>query len=248
MLMPFVDCRRFGRLATITLILAPSLGLAWMGQPVDAASSVQTLVAQAEHNTNTVRTIVHREQSIISASGVTVKVNAHGSEDEVRNREQDYESVTVTGKDSTGKVKSVHYTVDIIFMNGYTYYRTPLVQNNQWKKQKGMSFADPYTGGWQRGRTTVPMINSPKSQFKLNFQEVGVSGGETHVRSVASNASETGTVDMWISGGSTPYVVREVDSIRSTKKSSPGSVHVQSSLGPFNSTVVILPPTSQGTT
>lgn len=238
--MRFIEDRRLGRSLIAALLVAAPLALTGWTPRVDAASSVQALVAEAEHNTNTVSTLMHRDENTITTRDLSVTVSARGSEDEVHNREHDYESVTVKGRGPTGKVQSLHYTVDIIFMNGVTYYRTSLL-HNQWKTHKGMTFPDPYTGGWKRGRTTVSF---PKT---TTFREVGTSGGETHLQASFSQAATAGTVDLWISGGTKPYVVREEESYHATKGTS-GSAHVQVMFGPFNTPLVIQSPTTQGST
>jgi hypothetical protein len=205
-----------------------------------AASSFQTLIATAEHNTNTVRTLVHHDQTTITAPAGSVKFTAQGTEDEVRNREQDSESVHVVRRATNGKITKVNYTVDLIFMNGSTYYRTSAAPT-QWKTQKGMTFPDPYTGGWKRGRTTVSFPTS------LVFKDAGTSGGQTHVhasfttKATATTAATAGTVDLWITTGSKPYVVQENFDYHTTTGAS-GSQRTQVKFGPFNSGVNIQPP------
>lgn len=198
-----------------------------------AASALQTLVANAERNTNTVRTLIHHDRFTITAPAGSVNVTAHGTEDEVRNREQDYESVHVVRRTANGKISKLNYSVDLIFLNGSTYYRTSAAPT-QWKTQKGMKFPDPYTGGWQRGRTTVTVPST------LAFTSAGISGGETHVHATFSNKTVTGTVDLWITTGSKPYVVRQDLTRHFTKQSI--SDRTQVTFGPFNSNVNIQPP------
>ena len=205
-----------------------------------AASGVGALVASAEHNTNTVRTLVHRDQDTITMPSQNVTITANGSEDEVHNREQDYESVTVVGRTGSTKGKKLHYTIDIIFLNGMTYYRVSTL-GKAWKSQKGMTFPDPYTGGWKRGRTTVSF---PKT---VTFHEVGTSGGETHVRATLPGTTVAGTADLWISGGAQPYVVREDENYH-TVKGARASEQTHVLFGPFNTPIVITAPSSQSST
>ena len=225
-----------GRVGTVATVVA-GIALAALLPPAHstvASSSVQALIAAAEHNTNTVKTLVHHDVMMRTGATWSVQVTAHGTEDEARNREQDYESVIVK-QTKAGKTTTLNYTVDLIFLNGSTYYRTSSAPT-QWKTQKGMTFPDPYTGGWKRGRTTVALPAG------LVFTAVGTSGGETHVH--ASNATKTvaGSFDLWITTGATPYVAREDMAYRSLKKGSPGSFRVRISYGPFNSAVNIQPP------
>ena len=80
------------RWAAILGVALPAV-LAGPSRHVSAASSLQALVSQAEHNTNTVRTLVHQDTDVVHSGNITLKMTARGAEDEVRNREQDYESV-----------------------------------------------------------------------------------------------------------------------------------------------------------
>jgi hypothetical protein len=203
-----------------------------------AASNVQALVARAAHDTDSVRTLIHHDQDTTTTRAVTVKVSAEGIEDEVHNREHDYESVDVTARNTRGKTQRLHYTADLIFMSGKTYYRTSL-NGNKWQSRKGMTFSDPFTGGWQRGRTTVTVLKG------VVFRELGVSGGETRVAAAYSTSNSTGSIVLWISGGSTPYVVRE-EQLYHTTKGTLVSAQVQITFGPFNSPIVITAPGSQG--
>jgi hypothetical protein len=225
-------------LATLPAVLVrPSSGA--------AAASLQSLIVTAEHNTNTVNTLLHTDSETIAAPNLTVMESAHGTEDEVRNREQDFEDVTVKAKASGGQLTTQHYTVDIIFLNGKTYYRTSL-QQNKWKSYSGMTFQDPFTGGWKRGRTTVSF---PKTYQGMSWQLVDTSGGQSHVRSTFTDTKnhEAGTVELWISSGSRPYVVQEIQNSHTTKAPKL-TQRIQSRLGPFNTKVIILPPTKEGST
>ncbi len=238
--MRFIDRRLRCQIAAAAFLLAaPFATSGWM-PAAHAASNVQALLAEAEHNTNTVNTLAHTDQNTVTTATMTLKVRSHGAEDEIHNREQDYESVSVTGHGAAGKIRNLHYTVDIIFMNGLTYYRTSLT-HNVWATHPGMTFPDPYTGGWKRGRTTVSF---PKS---VKFKEVGTSGGQTQVRASIVQPALAGTIDLWISGGAKPYIAREDERYHPTKGKA-GSAHVQISFGPFNSPTVIEPPAKLGST
>lgn len=244
--MHFTDRRTSRRLAASLLLALPLTSLGW---PSADAASVPTLVAQAEHNTNTVRTLIHHDQQTSTSKSLTVKITAQGSEDEVHNREHDSEAVSLTAKATNGQMRTLHYTVDLIFMNGLTYYRTSLAKNT-WKTKKGMAFTDPVLGtaGWKRGRTTVSegLTSFPTSS---QFRQVGSSGGEIHVQAPYQDArtKEAGTINLWISGDKTPYVVREVDSFHTTSGAA-ATFRSQVSFGPFNTPLVIVPPSTGGST
>lgn len=227
-----MNATTLGRLLPAVILVAGGASL--LVPTAHAASSLQTLIATAERNTNTVRTLVHHDHMTITATNGSVKVSAHGTEDEVNNREQDFESVHVTRRGTNGKVTTLNYTVDLIFLNGSTYYRTSNAPT-QWKTQKGMTFPDPYTGGWKRGRTTVGFPAS------VVFKDAGVSGGQQHVHAAFTKNSIAGTVDLWITTGSKPYVVRQ-DEYYHTVSGKAGSFQSRVDFGPFNSSVNIQPP------
>lgn len=238
--MRFIDPRLLGQIVPAVFLLATPFATSGWVQSAQAASNVQVLLAKAEHNTNTVKTLAHTDQNTVTTATTTLKVSAHGAEDEIHNREQDYESVSVTGHGAGNKIRHLHYTVDIIFMNGLTYYRTSLT-HNVWASHPGMTFPDPYTGGWKRGRTTVSFPTSVK------FKEVGTNGGQTQVRASIVQPALAGTIDLWISGGAKSYIVREDERYHPTKGKAE-SAHVQVSFGPFNATTVIEPPSKLGST
>ena len=172
------SCRRGLELfAAAALSLATLLSTA-VPRPAIAATDVKTLVTQAIHNTNTVNTIVHHDQTTVVSGSSHLQETASGSEDEVRNLEQDSEVVTATAKGSNGKAQTVHYTLDVIFIKGYTYYRSSL-QKNQWTRRKGTTLTDPVTNGvFKRARTKV---TAPQG-FKLgSYSLVGTCAGLTQV-------------------------------------------------------------------
>jgi hypothetical protein len=226
--------------AAVVLAVAP-FSVFPLSPPVWAAAGVQALVVQAERNTNSVGTLVHQDQQTRITAGGNVVYTATGSEDETRNREADSESVTVTAK--TGRIKTLHYTADILFLNGKTYYRTSLT-SNKWQSQSGTTFSDPYTGGWKRGRTTVPFDNQFKQLSK--FQEIGSTGSRTHVRATFSDTKNavTGSIDMWISSGAKPYVVRELLTEHPVKGT--GSLKLNVVFTSFNTPLVITAPAKSG--
>ncbi len=221
-------------ISAVLLVVAATSAIVQSEASAQTTSSVETLIATAEHNTNTVRTLVYHDQLTITGPGGSLKVSARGTEDEIRNREQDYESVLVTKRGAGGKVNTLKYTVDLIFLNGSTYYRTSAAPTT-WKTHKGMKFPDPYTGGWQRGRTTVKLPSS------LVFTVVGTSGGQTHVHASFTTRTTAGTADLWLTTGATPYVVRQNLAYHATKATS-ASETSRITYGPFNRAVNIQPP------
>lgn len=235
--------RRPISVATRVLIAVPLLAAVDAGRSMAAmgrATAAQTLVQKAERNTNSVKSLVHRDIWNTKTAALTISVVARGAEDEVRNREQDAESVTVVGKDAQGNRRTLRYAVKIVFMNGKTYYKiTP--PGGAWKVRSGMTFSDPYAGTWRRGRT---MVSYPST---LPFTVVGTAGGKTHVRAPLKGKNYVGSVDLWISTGATPYIVRKVESLRSTKGRAI-SQRTSIDFGPYNSTLVIEPPTQGGST
>lgn len=234
--------RRMVATATAGLVFAAS-PLAGVPLQTQAATGLQ-LLTQAEHDTNTVASLTHHDTQTVTSSNVSITLALHGSEDEAHNREADSESATYIGKTSAGKSRTIHYTLDIIFMNGTTYYRSSLVSKNKWLSRKGLSLQDPYSGvGWRRARTTVPVIASLVKHVKYHL--IGTSGGLTHFHGSFKAPTFAGTDDLWVSGGSHPYVVREQQRYHSTTKLKQTVVAVDN-FGGFNSPVVITPPSTLG--
>ena len=199
------------------------------------AASVNSILASAEHDTNTVHTLIHHDVITEKTASVSVVAKITGEEDEVRNREQDTEVVTATGKQSNGKTKTIHYTLEVIFMNGTTYYRTTL-DKNKWQKHSGMKIADPYSGvDFARARTTV--------KFGSNVHFAPVSGSKYHFRAQTTSKNVASTIQLWVTSGHTPYVQRELEVYHRTKGTALSGSQA-TTFGPFNKTLVILPPIS----
>lgn len=218
-------------------VLLCILGIAFAAVRPAGASSVSSLLSAAEHDTNTVRTLQHHDVIQETSGNVSVHAVITGLEDEVRNREHDFETVTATGKLANGKTKTVHYTLEVIFMNGHTYFRTTLAKN-KWQKHSGLTLTDPYSGiTFHRARTTVAF------QSSIHFMSVG--GSPTHLQAQQTKAGVRSTYEVWLSNGRTPYVTRELTKYASTKKGH-GTGSTETTYGPFNRPIVILPPTSQG--
>ena len=230
----------FRRAHGAALVFAASV-LALIAFPRSAsAADVGALIAQSEHDTNTVKTLVHHDTTVRTAPTAVITISSRGAEDEVANREHDFESVTVKTQAAGKAPRTVHYTADIVFLNKTVYYLTSLAPK-KWYSRAGTTFPDPYSGGWKRARTTVTFPAGVK------FQSAGTSGGDTVVQSAAfAIPGGKETARLWISGGSTPYVVREVVEARASK----GGVtfHQDTRFGPFNSKLIILAPAKGGTT
>jgi hypothetical protein len=185
------------------------------------------------HDTNTARTLVHQDQSVLTTPVATVRATGQSSEDEVRSRKRDHEVVSVSARGADQKLHTVRYSVDLIFVPGFTYSRTSL--DPRWTRQSGGAFADPYTGGWEHGRTTVSL---PRG---ATFRSASALRGQTRAHFTFTNRTATGTVDLWISGGKQPYIVREEETLNSSSGPA-GSERLQITYGQFNRPVSIVPP------
>jgi hypothetical protein len=169
-----------------------------------------------------------------------VRTTISGQEDEVRNRERDLESVTVTGKQQNGTSRKLHYTTEIIFYGGQTYYRSS-ADKNVWHQKPGMSkLCDNFLKNcWQRGRTKVDLAGS-------GFHLVGgdSAGGALHYRTTVTKKGYKGTSDVWTSAGPTSYVQRLLQVGVATSGTQKETVRVDTTYGPFNTTLNIQPPGS----
>lgn len=227
-------CSRVATAGIVTAIVAvwtPAIG---------SAANDQQLLVTAMHNTNTVRTLVYQSVETQTLPAGTVTTHIQGEEDEVRNREHDTESVSVTAAAANGKTRHVHYTAEVIFVGGRTYYRVSLLKN-QWKNYKGTQFQDPNIGiGFSRNRTTVSF--SPK----VKFTQVGRSGSLTQYRANTTAKSLRTRIDLWVSGGATPYVMRE-EVLDTSTKNSKATRDTVTRFTAYNQPVIIEPPTGPST-
>src|SRR6516225_4686435 len=103
--------------------------------PAAAAPAVPSLVARAMQNANSVRTLVHQDQSVLATPMGTVKTRGQSAEDEIHGRKHLHESISVAITGADGKLRTEQYTVELIFVPGLTYYRTSLAP--RWARQKG---------------------------------------------------------------------------------------------------------------
>jgi hypothetical protein len=184
-------------------------------------------------NANSVRTLVHQDQSVLATPMGTVKTRGQSAEDEIHGRKHLHESISVAITGADGKLRTEQYTVELIFVPGLTYYRTSLAP--RWARQKGTAFADPYTGGWEQGRTTVTLPQG------WRFGSTSTRAGQTQAHFTFANRTAKGTLDLWITDGARPYVVREAETLYAVSGPS-GNEHLQIAFGPFNRPVNIVPP------
>jgi hypothetical protein len=206
---PFIAYR--SRTALVLSLLA-FVSLITQSQPRTSATDAQQLLAKAIHDTNTVRTLVHHDtMTQVLPNHVTVTISVLGQEDEVRNRERDVESVTLKGVQRNGKHATVHYALEIIFVNGHTFARG-LSPHTTWQIYAGTQFTDRISGvGFKRARTTVPTYTYVKS----SVIDQGSSAAGTHLRAQLQTHQPHGAsivhgvLDLWVSTGSLPYIVRE---------------------------------------
>jgi hypothetical protein len=206
-----------------------------------ASASPRALLDQAVNNTNAVDTLVYTTHGTQRSSHLLLHVAIVGQEDEIHNREQDHESLTATGKRSDGTPATINYTVDVIFVGGKTYFRRS-IDNGRWRTLKGMDYRDSYAGiEFRRGRTKLGYGTS------LKFVQIDQVGGVTHLRAAIGLLHDQGTDDVYISGGTKPYVVR-VDTTRTAIQNGLKVVEQsRTDYGPFNQTLVITPPTGAST-
>jgi hypothetical protein len=194
---------------------------------------VQALLAQAVRDTNTVHTLIYTSTSTQTTANTRVIITSRGEEDEVQNRERDQESVTAEMRQSNGQTKKIHYTADIIFLAGHTYYRTSL-QSNTWHSRSGMRICDQVIGTcWQRTRTTIKLSGATLHQ---------VATSSTHLQGPVKVKGGTGTVDVWLSDGSKPYVTRVVQTGTATVQGQKVESSVTTNYGPFNQSLTIAKP------
>lgn len=215
------------------LVSAPLAVAGWPGH-ADASVNVKQLLTAATHDNNTVHTLEYTSTVDVTSKYRTIHTVVKGEEDEVANREQDHEQTAVQTVSQKGQKQSVHYTVDIVFINGRTYYRSTLSKSNVWQEKPGMSAVqDPVLGtSWKRGRTLVSFLTP--SRYSVVSQ-----GSQIHLRARLARGAITGTDDIYLTGGATPYLVREVEQLRGTVQGQPVTQRTDTRYGPFNQTLGI---------
>ena len=213
-------------LGALTTPIFTSWSAASAGSP-----NAQQLLARAIRNTNSVRTLTYTSTVTLSSKYFAFRTVNRGQEDERGNRERDHESATVQTKDKTGRQQTIRYTVDVIFIHGRTYYRSSLLKNNAWQEQAGTTLLDPVLGrlgnGWARKRTTVKI--GPVNKYVLISQ-----GAQSHLRASVKKNGSSGVEDIFISNGSTPYVVRDVIQNTIVLQGQTVKQRQQVDYGPFN--------------
>lgn len=223
---PYRTCLA-GMLALATLTAADRLGTAAAASsPLSRAiANTDTALSYREDDTN--RTVV---------AGASLSQSSWEIYDQRHNRERDHAHFDVVR--ANGKRQS--YTVDIVMMNNHTYYRSTL-NHGGWKVQSGYGYADPVSGQrWFRAAPSFSYLaklaiasqgSAPGGRYRVHFQP-----------QFSAAMKATGSVDVWLSTGSTPYIVREKESVAGSVKGKKISEALVTRLSRFNQPVTITAP------
>ncbi|GAC1319243.1 MAG: hypothetical protein NVS2B16_02640 [Chloroflexota bacterium] len=216
-------------------LLVVPLALASFSTAGASSVNLKLLLAQANKNNNSVRTLVYTTKLDIISRYRTIHTTMRGEEDEIANREQDHESASVLSTAKTGQKRSIKYTIDVVFISGRTYYRSSLAKNNVWQEKPGMStIQDPIlqSAAWKRGRTRISFLSPSKYTI--------VSQGPTvHLRAHLTRGTASADDDLYITNGSTPYLVREVLKVTAIVQGQTVTQRTDTRYGPFNQTLNI---------
>lgn len=110
-----------------------------------------------------------------------------------RTRQCPRQTVIRRARTKQGKLETRAYVVNVVFLNGQTYYQHPL-KDKTWRAQKGMTFKDGIAS-FRRGRTTVNFNG-------VNFTTAGpASNGDAHFHAHVAKNGLSGTVDVLVSRG-----------------------------------------------
>lgn len=220
---------RFG--SCLLIVLALSI---W-ARPAHA-SGTPALLTRAIHDTDTVKTLQYTNQFVQTFSNGTVITAVQGQEDEARNRERDHETMVTHGKSKQGKIVTRAYVVNVVFLNGQTYYQHPL-QSKLWHTKKGMTFKDG-VASFKRGRTTVDFPG-------VHFTAAGTTpNGDAHFHARVNKSGVSGAVDVFVTKGKTPYVVLVNEFLTQHLRGSTVKIHARLAYGPFNQPLKITAPVS----
>jgi hypothetical protein len=218
----------------LLLALATALG----GQhDSHAATSTATLPAAAIRNSDSVRT--YREAVHVttrSPKGTESRVE-NNQYDVQHNRGQIHADIKFTLQVQPKQAAAGHYTVDVIMMNGFVYHRSSQ-EVGGWRKRKGSSYQDPPSKAkWPLAPLDFTSI------AKERATEVSHSASATHYRldNRVPGATRSVSLDVWISTGPTPYIVR-VDQAFTFGKNADGHFAQTFEYSAFNAPVKIQAP------
>lgn len=198
-----------------------------------------SLLTTAIHDTDTVKTLQYSMEIVQRFSNGTLTSIVQGKEDEVRNREQDHQAVVERVKNKKGKMVTAAYSVNVVFLNGETYYQHPLLKDKTWHTKGGMAFSDGISK-FQRGRTTVN-LGGPFTGVHL-VPAGTASNGDARFHGRISKKALSGTVDVLVSRGKIPYVASVAESVTQQVKGKMVTSQSRIVYGPFNQTLNITSP------
>ncbi len=226
------------RAVTLSSCLLASLALAGWSPRTDSTAGF-SLLATAIHDTDTVKTLQYSDQFVEHFSNGTLTTLVQGQEDEARNREQDRQTVVERVKNSKGKTVTGAYAVNVVFLNGETYYQHPLMKDKTWRTRKGMSFNDGIAV-FKRGRT---IVKYDKPFAGVHLAPAGTAAnGETRFQGRVTKGGLTGTIDVFVSKGTMPYVAAVTEAYTEKIKGKIVKVQGRMLYGPFNRALNITAP------
>lgn len=200
------------------------------------AAGTPALLTRAIHDTDTVKTLQYADEFAQTSSNVSIITVVQGQEDEARNRERDHQTVITRARTKQGKLQSRAYVVNVVFLKGQTYYQYPL-KDKIWRTQKGMAFKDS-VASFRRGRTSVNFNG-------VNFNPAGsASNGDAHFHARVNKKGLSGTIDVLVSRGKTPYVTLVNELLTQRVKGKMVKIQARMIYGPFNQPLNITAPIS----
>jgi hypothetical protein len=174
------------------------------GEVANAATvTVDRQLLAAIENTDVAGTYVEATNGIVSGPAGSMHRVLHNEYDNAHDREQDHAEYTITTR-TLGRTKTLRYTLDLIMLDGRTYYRSSL-HDRSWKVKKGYGYTDPASGDhWIRSGLNYSFILRYKPVL------VGHTGNQLEYQIRVPGRPYPGrfTYDIWIDAGSHPYIVR----------------------------------------
>jgi hypothetical protein len=225
-------------LGTVILLMSNRAGT----QPVAASSSLK-LLNLAVRDVNTVNSLVYTKTVVEVSKHAHITIFIRGQEDDIHNREQDHETFSANGTQKDGKKATVRYVLDVIFIDNQTYFRRS-TDKGKWSKQAGTNYTDSYLGpAFRRGRTQVSYAAN------LRFKEIGgqVPPGQSHFQAAINLANEQGTMDVFVSRGTKPYVVSDEVKVSFVQSGERVTEDIRSQYKDFNQTLIIQAPNGSST-
>lgn len=167
------------------------------------AVALDRQLPMAVHDTDTAASYVESTVDTSSTPGQTIHRVLRNEDDLAHNRGRTHAEYTITTR-TGGRTRTIRYTLDLIMLDGRTYYRNSL-HDKTWKVKRGTEYTDVASGDhWVGGGLSF------SGMLRYRAYLVAHTSGQLEYRFQAAGKPYPGhfTVEVWVSAGSHPYILR----------------------------------------